>query len=106
MAPKRQKVGANETSSLKPSSKKFDSKKSVSLEASKRGKAYTSREIIKERRFICPSKVIQSMVNKGGWETLVKQPNDVIAPIIREIYAKASKSNDEKLFVRGQSTVI
>ena len=51
----------------------FDSKKFVSLDASKRVQAIASKAIIKERGFVYPMEVVQLMVQQRGWENLTKK---------------------------------
>ena len=63
---------------------------------------FLKRGMIQERGFYVTMDSVSKQVKNRKWEELVKHPEAVVVPVVREFYANVEEHRNYRVFVRGR----
>ena len=101
MAPRKRQKGVS--SFTAESEQEYDRIKFVSFGAQKKYvENSVKRVMIQERGLYVTMDSVSKQVKNKKWEELVKHPEAVVVPVVREFYAYMEEHKNLRVFVRGK----
>ena len=98
----RKKTKGVSSSTAEPPSE-YDKEKFVSFAAQKKYvKSFMKRGVIQKRGLYVTMDSVAKQVEKRKWEELIKHPEAVVVPVVREFYANMEEHRDFRVSVRGK----